>query len=264
MGWRRTVWRRYVAIGDSSTEGLDDPDGSGGYRGWADRLAGHIATTQAGAATFEYANLAVRGRTTAQIRAEQLPLALAMAPDLVTVVAGMNDLMMPSFDAAAVAAEVESMLRAFAETGATVLTVTLPDLTPNLPLTRIMRPRLHAFNEELRAAGERVGVVMVDLGRYEDAANRRLWSDDRLHGNAVGHELVAYALAHGLGLPGFDDSWSAAVPPPEEPAGLAALRAELRWAQLHALPWLWRYMRGRTAGDGLSPKRPDPQPMEAL
>src|SRR6185436_10937152 len=30
---------RYVAIGDSSTEGLDDPRSAGGFRGWADRLA---------------------------------------------------------------------------------------------------------------------------------------------------------------------------------------------------------------------------------
>src|SRR6185295_7183943 len=40
------VFRRYVALGDSSTEGLDDPDPRGGYRGWANRLADWIATAQ--------------------------------------------------------------------------------------------------------------------------------------------------------------------------------------------------------------------------
>lgn len=134
-----TRFQRYVAIGDSTTEGLHDPDGSGGLRGWADRLAGHLATTQGG---LEYANVAVRGRSTAQIRAEQVPLALAMRPDLVTIVAGMNDLLDPQFDPRAVAADVETMFQAFADTGATVLSLTRPDLTPNLPFARIMGPRL--------------------------------------------------------------------------------------------------------------------------
>ena len=36
------MFRRYVAIGDSTTEGLEDPDGQGGYRGWANRFAEHL------------------------------------------------------------------------------------------------------------------------------------------------------------------------------------------------------------------------------
>ena len=83
-------YRRYVALGDSSTEGLDDLDGAGQYRGWADRLAEHIAHAHPG---LEYANLAVRGRSAGEIAATQLAPALAMRPDLATVVAGMNDLL---------------------------------------------------------------------------------------------------------------------------------------------------------------------------
>ena len=65
MAGRR--FERYVALGDSSTEGLDDPDGRGGYRGWADRLAERIAAHQGGLA---YANLGVRGRCAREVRAE--------------------------------------------------------------------------------------------------------------------------------------------------------------------------------------------------
>lgn len=39
-------FERYVAIGDSTSEGLDDPDGQGGYRGWSNRLAERIAAQQ--------------------------------------------------------------------------------------------------------------------------------------------------------------------------------------------------------------------------
>ena len=60
--------RRFVALGDSTTEGLMDlyPDGSG-YRGWADRLAEHIDAADPG---LLYANLGIRGRKVDQIRAD--------------------------------------------------------------------------------------------------------------------------------------------------------------------------------------------------
>ena len=72
-------FERYVAIGDSSTEGLKDDDGQGGYRGWSQRLAERIAHAQG---SLLYANLAVRGCRTRQVRDEQLAAALAMRPDL--------------------------------------------------------------------------------------------------------------------------------------------------------------------------------------
>jgi lysophospholipase L1-like esterase len=244
-----------VAIGDSSTEGMDDPDGDGGYRGWADRLAEHVAAYQGG---VEYANLAIRGRTTNQILTSQLPVALDLKPSLVTVLAGMNDILGSTFDPVAVAGEVEIMFRSLAEAGATVLTFTLPDPTPNLPFTKRMQPRVVAFNAELRRAAERAGAVMVDIAAFKEGSDPRLWSDDRLHGNSDGHARVAHALARGLGLPGFDDSWSEPLPPANPDPLLNAVRADLAWAHHHALPWVWRNLRGRSAGDGLTPKRPEP------
>ena len=86
-----TAFRRFVAIGDSSTEGLVDPDGEGGYRGWADRLAQMIADGQT--RPLEYANLAIRGLRLQEIRESQFDWALAMEPDLLTLFAGANDIM---------------------------------------------------------------------------------------------------------------------------------------------------------------------------
>jgi lysophospholipase L1-like esterase len=245
-----------VAIGDSSTEGMDDPDGTGGYRGWADRLAEHLAAHQGG---IEYANLAIRGRTTTQIMQAQVPAAIALEPDLVTVVAGMNDILNASFDPVATAALVELMFMRLAGSGAQVLTFTLPDPTPNLPFTGRIQPRVIAFNEELRRAAARAGVMMVDVGAFTEASDRRLWSDDRLHGNSDGHVRLAHALAHGLGLPGFDDSWRVPLPPAPPDPLVETVRADLAWAHQYALPWLWRTMRGRSVGDRLSPKRPAPE-----
>jgi len=75
-------WRRFVAIGDSFTEGIGDPDAAapGGHRGWADRVADVLAKD---VDDFAYANLAVRGKLIAQITAEQIEPAVALKPDLV-------------------------------------------------------------------------------------------------------------------------------------------------------------------------------------
>lgn len=122
------TFRRYVALGDSQTEGLGDGDETGGYRGWADRLAEHLARAEP---DLLYANLAVRGKLAGQIRAGQLEAALALKPDLATVMAGMNDLVRPGFDPAAAANELEAMFAALSGAGAQVLTFTFPDLAPS-------------------------------------------------------------------------------------------------------------------------------------
>ena len=87
-----TEYLRYVAMGDSQTEGVGDGDDVTGLRGWADRLAERLAIGNPG---LQYANLAVRGRLAAQVHTEQLGPALALRPDLATVFAGVNDLLRP-------------------------------------------------------------------------------------------------------------------------------------------------------------------------
>lgn len=60
---------RFLAVGDSFTEGMcDDVDGAH-YRGWADRVAEALASA---APDLAYANLAVRGKLLDQVVVEQL------------------------------------------------------------------------------------------------------------------------------------------------------------------------------------------------
>ncbi len=254
------TFERYVAVGDSTTEGIDDPDGRGGYRGWADRLAGRVARAQGG---LLYANLAVRGLTSKQIRATQLDAALALKPDLTTVVVGMNDLIRPRFVLDEVVGELETMMRAFTSAGATVLTFTLPDLSKVMPIARIVRDRTVALNEAFRAAAVRTGSVLFDLALHPLTADRRLWALDRLHASTLGHERIGHALARALGVPG-DDSYNDPLPP-EAPRGLRdVLRAEAEWARGYLLPWLARRAAGRSSAEGITAKRPQLSPVEDL
>ena len=249
---RLTRFERYVAIGDSTTEGLDDPDGRGGYRGWANRLAERLAAEQG---SILYANLAVRGRTTRQIRDEQLAPAVVMRPDLATVVSGTNDLLRRHFDADVVGDDVEAMQKALIAGGATVVTFTLPDLTPVMPLARIFRARVHQLAAALRRASARSGAILCDLAASEVSSDPRLWSDDRLHANSLGHARIAEALAWHLNLRGSDLSWSEPLPDRHIATLSDLLKAEAAWGRRHLLPWMWRHATGRSSGDGREAKR---------
>ncbi|MDH2426075.1 SGNH/GDSL hydrolase family protein [Sphaerisporangium sp. TRM90804] len=245
---------RYVALGDSQTEGLGDGDDETGLRGWADRLAEQLAEASPG---LQYANLAVRGRLAARIRAEQLGPALALRPDLATVVAGVNDLLRPRFDADEVAGHLEAMFAALTAQGALVATLTFPDVSRITPLARPIRSRAVALNDRIRGAALRHGVVVAETSHYAVVTDPRLWSEDRLHASPMGHERIAAAVAHALQLPGSGDSWTHPLPSPALTAsGWRAVTAELRWAGAFLRPWIGRRLRGTSTGDGRTAKRP--------
>ncbi|MET7698568.1 SGNH/GDSL hydrolase family protein [Streptomyces sp. NPDC005485] len=245
---------RYVALGDSQTEGLGDGDDVRGLRGWADRLAERIATDSP---RVRYANLAVRGRTAGQVYAEQLGPALELRPDLVTVVAGVNDLLRPRFDADEVAGHLEAMFAALTAEGTRVATLTFPDVARITPLAKPISARVLTLNARIREAGRRHGVVVAETSHYPVVTDPRLWSPDRLHASPLGHERIAAAVAHALELPGSDDSWTKPLPAAlDTPSLWRSTRAELRWAGAFLGPWLARRLRGRSSGDGRLAKRP--------
>ncbi|MBX3134493.1 MAG: SGNH/GDSL hydrolase family protein [Gemmatimonadaceae bacterium] len=253
------IYSRYVALGDSSTEGLEDPGTDGRHRGWADRLAQHVADAQR--APLQYANLAVRGRKTRHLVEEQLAPALAMQPDLATVFSGTNDIIRSNFSLDSVMADLRTLHTALRGAGATVLTITMPDLSEVAPFARRARPRLLAFNEAVCALCAETGVLLLDVARFPSACDPRLWHEDRLHANAEGHRRIAAGLAHTLGLSGFDDSWAAALPPAPAPNAAARAAEDLRWASKYLFPWLLRRALGRSSGDGVEPKYPQLRPV---
>lgn len=253
---------RYVALGDSQTEGVGDGDDVSGLRGWADRLAEQLARHSPDA---RYANLAVRGRLAGQVRAEQLAPALALRPDLVTVVAGVNDLLRPRFDADEVAGHLEAMFAALTGQGARVATLTFPDITLITPLARPAGHRVVALNDRIREAARRHGVVVAETAHHQVVTDPRLWSTDRLHAGPLGHARIAAAVAHALELPGSDDSWTQPLPtPPASSTGFRAVGTELRWAGSFLGPWLVRRLRGGSSGDGREAKRPALLPVTPL
>ena len=251
-----TTFRRYVAIGDSSTEGLEDPDGEGGYRGWADRLAQHIADSQD--EPLEYANLAIRGMRMKEIRTGQLDDALAMQPDLLSVFGGVNDLIAGPCNFDSIRADYVIIFGEARRQGATVLTFTMPDPTAVNPLGRYWRDRAARLNKIIRSEAEKYGVLVMDFEQYSVAEDPRLWFEDHLHGNELGHQMIAAALAWRLGIDGFDERWAELEGEVVWPRGRQKLRGDIDWARHYVAPWLGKGIRGIRQGRGIQRKRPIP------
>ncbi|MFI5955852.1 SGNH/GDSL hydrolase family protein [Cryptosporangium sp. NPDC051539] len=250
----RGRWASYVAIGDSFTEGMDDPYGDGTYRGWADLVAGCLA---AEADAFRYANLAVRGRLLPAVVDAQVPLAAAMRPDLVTFVAGGNDALRRRFDPVRLAEAYEGAVKRLAASGATVVLFTPADITTNYPAARrYLVPRIDFFLDLIRETAEKYDAHLVDLWADDGFRDRRMWSIDRLHLNESGHRRVAHNVLSVLGLD-CDPEWVAALPAASPEKWLAARRADLQWARVHLAPWVGRRLTGRSSGDTITAKRPD-------
>ena len=247
---------RYVAIGDSTVEGLEDPGPDGGYVGWADRLAQHLAVAEPG---LTYANLAVRGLTAREVRETQLDRAVALRPDIAVVVAGVNDVLRPHFDRVALREDLLAMHAALHGTGARVAAFTMPDMTRVAPLAVVLRSRLEALNEVVREAGTRYGTAVADLAAEPLSSDPALWHDDRLHANSEGHRRVALALAESLGIDAGD--WRAPLPEgPKEHLATVVVR-ELAWVATHLAPWAWGRLTGRAAEEERTCKRPDLLPV---
>lgn len=246
-------YSRYVALGDSQTEGLWDGDDGSGLRGFADRLAEHLDELGPG---ILYANLAVRSRRIRDVLDDQLPRAIDMRPDLITTCIGMNDVTRPGNAFASALEDIDLLHDRLADTGATIVTTTFPDLAKILPVGRFLGARVLQINAVIRAAAGRHGFRLVDLYDAESINDPGVWSQDRIHGSPRGHALFAAAAAEALNLPGSNHDWAFPNPAMVAPGLQSRMYSQALWAQNLLMPWVWRHLRGRSDGDGRGAKRP--------
>ncbi|MGA7396828.1 MAG: SGNH/GDSL hydrolase family protein [Solirubrobacterales bacterium] len=244
-------------MGDSQTEGVGDPYPDGSARGWADRFAGELNGQQPG---LMYANLAVRGRRIAQIEEEQLQPALDLKPDLVSLIAGLNDAIRPGFDLDMTINHMDRMQAAFREAGATVMTITYPDPDGVAPIGRLLQGRTFEFNQALREVAGKNGALLLDLETTPITTDPRIWCPDRLHLNSEGHRRLAIGMESLIGID--REQWMTALPPMRGIHPLQHLARDLRWAGKFFAPWIGRRLTGRSSGDGRIAKRPDLTPLK--
>lgn len=253
-----STFSRYVALGDSFTEGLGDPypDAADGFRGWADRVAEVLA---AQTSDFSYANLAVRGKLVRQVLADQVEPAVALQPDLITISAGGNDVIRPGTDPDEIARIFERAIARLVTTGATVVVFTGVDVGWSGTFKAI-RGKVAVYNENVREIAQKYGCLVADQWALREIQDKRMWSEDRLHMSPLGHQAVARMVLDTLGVP---HELPVLEPAPVPERGWREARAQdLHWAREYALPWVVRRIKHVSSGDGLPPKRPELTPFE--
>lgn len=232
---------RYVAIGDSFTEGVGDEQPDGTVRGWADLVAAGMAA--AGESVW-YANLAVRGRLLEPIVTGQLDAALALdpPPTLVTLNGGGNDMLRPRADVGRLVALTERAVERCAASGVRLVLLSGADPSDRLPFGRMIHRRADALTQGVAALAEKHGLTLVDMFHDQELRRAGFWSADRLHLNAFGHQRVAGRVLAALGadVPAGSNGFTAAR---------SGLLAEARYYREHVWPWVRRRLRGESSGD---------------
>ena len=242
----------FAALGDSFTEGLNDRLTENTFRGWADRFADTLSVHQPG---LRYANLAVRGKLLGEVAQEQVPWAIEMAPDLVSIAAGGNDILRPGTDPDALAEVFDDCVASLRAAGCRVLLFTGFDPSA-FPVIRMLRGKVAAYNMHLRTIAAARECDLVDLWAMRVLCDRRVWSADRLHLTAEGHRRVALFVCETAGVP-VTENWQ--DPPPDVPrpgqiprpvAGAAAVAAaEASAAGLAVARLRTRLQSARSASD---------------
>lgn len=245
---------RYVALGDSFTEGLGDTDPAlpNQVRGWADRTAEQLALAHPEQA-WGYANLAIRGKKMQQILSEQVDVAVELTPTLVTIYAGINDLLRPKVNIDSLMAGYSDGLAKLAGTGARLLVFTGFDASTSKVFASI-RGRTAIYNELLREVVETHGAELVDYWRFREYNDWRLWGIDRMHMSTPGHINMANRVLGQLGE-------TARIPMVELPplairTSSETFRENAAWTREYVGPWVGRRVRGVSSGDNLHARWP--------
>lgn len=186
----------YVAIGDSFTAGLQ-PD----KPRWPDEVARALGPD------VRYENLASVGATSEQVEREQLPQALALKPDLVTLICGANDVLESTRpDAAGYAARLSRMFGRLRREAprAEIVTATYPDLSRFLDLRPRSRARVEKgmllFNAASRDVAERHDITLLEGFDHPVAENRETFAEDGFHPSPEGHRYAAAMFLRAMSL----------------------------------------------------------------
>ncbi len=241
---------RYVAIGDSFTEGVGDwrPDGT--PRGWADRVAEGIAASST--EPVHYANLAIRGRLLAPIATGQVDAALSLdpLPELMTFNGGGNDMLRPGADPQALLRLIRTAVDRCLDAGIQVVLLSGPDPSSGLPTRRAIYARGTALTLAVKELAAEKGLLFVSCWEDLTFHGPEYWCDDRIHLNPYGHARVAHLVLTALGVSSSLGPGPRARPWRESPWD------EVRYYRQHVGPWVGRRLRRRSSGDNRLPKHP--------
>ena len=244
------LYRSYVAMGDSLTEGLGDTgfEKNRYNKGWADRLASLLAREAAFAGhAFDFANVALRGSSSLHILTAQLERTLELKPDLVTIMTGANDLSWLPWRKKAIDPLLRGALVRLYDVGAHV--VLINTVRPaHTTLAKLMIGRSRQMSNLIERIGAEFGAPVVDVHSMREFERLDFWASDLVHFSSNGHVRVTNLVAEELGLTCRDETANVAGKTRLGPLSFFS------WLGRDVIPFWSRKVRGVTSGFGREPK----------
>ena len=241
---------KFIALGDSLTEGLSDKYPDGSYRGWADRVADEISKQNP---DFRYANLAVRGKLLEQVVVDQLQIALPWmqgSQTLVTFHAGANNVLRPKFEQNQVFETYANAVAQISQTGARLLLFTVREVSnPQTKTQHYWNQRFGPFNENVKRVAAEFGATVMDANSKEVFGDPRMLAKDRLHLSTEGHRRVAAAVLSAVDMP-HDSDWQDPMSPYKPAPAPIRVVGSVAWGVAYLVPWAIRRITRKSSGDG--------------
>ncbi|MGM9986197.1 MAG: SGNH/GDSL hydrolase family protein [Bacillaceae bacterium] len=189
------MWKKYVALGDSMTEGYGDEVEGIVKKDWPSYVAEHFQIS-------DFHNIGKSGLRSDQVYETQFQKAVEMKPDLVSVMAGANDFMQQKWNPKTYRAHMEEMITTFTKAGATVITANYPDFTKYVAIPMFIKPivkkQLKTCNAILDELAEKYNTVHLDVWNNPLADQRENWSKDNVHPNALGYKKISEVVIEQL------------------------------------------------------------------
>jgi phosphatidylinositol alpha 1,6-mannosyltransferase len=242
----------YVAIGDSLSEGLGDFTfhKTRKYNGWTDRLAGLLAIeAREESREFKFANLSLRGSNINSTMNGQLDRALVINAELVTIMAGSNDLNVKPEKLPELADTYRRGLQKLLENGSHVIIANT--INPvHLRIFKPLRARAQRMSDLITGIGAEFQIPVLDLFGISHFSDLCYWAEDMVHFSGHGHVMVANEAAKILDLKyRFREAEHF-----ERSTPARGFSETLAWVYRDVIPYTHRKLKGVTSGDGMSPK----------
>ena len=179
----------------------------------------------------------------------QLYKALSLQPDLVTVMAGSNDLLSKEDALPMLRNSYRQGLHQLLAAGADV--VVANTINPlHLNVFKPLRYRAERFSEMIEDVAAEFEIPVLDVYGIQDFKELMYWAEDMVHFSGHGHIAVANQAAKLLDLnyrfPELD---------PQELAPISrSILETMAWVKRDVIPFFQRRLKGVTSGDGMDPK----------
>jgi phosphatidylinositol alpha 1,6-mannosyltransferase len=191
----KLYWRHFVALGDSLPVGVGDPVEGIPHIGWTEQAAAIFRKENP---DLLFTNLGEAGCKACTVKTNQLPKALELCPDLVSIQVGSNDAVDRAWSAQNYYETLSAIANPLSSLEATLLILTSHNPAGLPRKMGLLARRFKEMIEVMRSVSQEYDAIFVDLTSSKAGSHLDHWSADRWHPNARGYRAACEVVLSSL------------------------------------------------------------------